>query len=286
MPWTIGSKLANLRQRFEQCGLEDPQTDARTLLCGLLDIDLTDLVLKGGSSLNEADVKRIDGAAERRCLGEPVHRILGAREFFGLTMGLSSATLEPRPDTETLVNAALPIADGIMARRQSCTILDMGTGTGAICLALLHETAGATGLGSDVSSKALLVAQSNAQRNGLETRFATCHSNWFESVVGKFDLIVSNPPYIPSADIETLDRGVRDYDPHAALDGGVDGLDAYRILAARAGNHLANGGSIVLETGFDQHGSVIEIFDGAGYVCVARVKDLGGLDRVLVLERK
>jgi len=285
MGQTIASLLADLRSRFDASQVAQPETDARLLVCELMGISLTDLILGGERIVDDGDAKRILAAAHRRCLGEPVHRILGHRWFYGIDLHLSPATLEPRPDTETLVEAALPLAKKVVGKKPICNILDLGTGSGAIALAILAEIQDAVAIVSDISGDALDAAQQNAQMNGLQDRISTCRSNWFEAIDGSFDLIVSNPPYIRSADIAALSREVKEYDPLLALDGGADGLDAYRAIAEGAGRHLADGGSVLLETGFDQHEDVIEIFRGASFSCLSRMKDLGGNDRVLVFCR-
>ena len=282
---TIAGLVTELRSRFEASQVAQPETDARILVCELMGISLTDLILDGDRILGDGDAKRILAAARRRCLGEPVHRILGHRWFYGVDLQLSPATLEPRPDTETLVEAAVPLARQVVARKALCSILDLGTGSGAIALAILAEIEGAVATVTDISGDALQAAQKNARLNGLQDRFKICRSNWFEAVDGSFDLIVSNPPYIRSADIADLCREVKEHDPLIALDGGSDGLDAYRAIAEGAGRHLAEGGMVLLETGFDQHQDVIEIFRGALYSCLSRLKDLGGNDRVLVFCR-
>ncbi|MEX3011376.1 peptide chain release factor N(5)-glutamine methyltransferase [Hoeflea sp. TYP-13] len=286
MDITVGGLVTELKRQFDAAGLPQPQLDARTLVGHLLDISLTDLVLDPGRPVVAGDVERVRLAAERRCRHEPVHRIIGHRSFFGLDLALSQGTLEPRPDTETLVNAALPHARAIADKSGTCRIIDLGTGSGAICLALLAEVETATGLGTDISLQALQTAKDNAGRNGLAERFHTACGSWFEAVEGEFDLIVSNPPYIRSADIGKLDPEVRDFDPIAALDGGADGLEAYRAIAADAGKHLSAGGHILVETGFDQHEAVMDLFQGSGFVCTGRFKDLGGNDRVLSFAKK
>lgn len=279
---TIARLISKLRDRFARSLVSEADDDARALVCGLLDISLTDIVLRGDSAVDDADVLRVLAAADRRCSGEPVHRILGHRWFFGVDLGLSPATLEPRPDTETLVEAALPLARRFAEKRGVCKLLDLGTGSGAISLAILAEIKEATAIATDISADALRAARKNAQRNGLQDRFTTCRSDWFEAVDGRFDLIVSNPPYIRSDDIAALDREVREHDPLLALDGGCDGMDAYRAIAEGAGRHLEVGGFIILETGYDQHDDIIALFRDAVFSCHSRLQDLGGNDRVLV----
>jgi release factor glutamine methyltransferase len=283
-PQSVGDLVAALKQQFSDSGLPTPLQDARVLIGGLLDLDLTALVLHVDRPVSAKEKEQVLRAAERRCSGEPVHRILGRRSFFGLDIQLSAATLEPRPDTEILVETALPLGRKIDAETGQCRVLDLGTGSGAICLALIAGIEGAVGVATDISDAALRVANANAERLGLAGRFNVLESHWFDDVDGKFHLIVSNPPYIRTADIQRLDRDVRDFDPLTALDGGADGLDAYRSIAGAAAKHLEPDGVVVVETGHDQHVPVIALFRECGFTCTSRIKDLGGKDRVLVFE--
>ncbi len=273
-----------VRDRFAESGIDMPQQEARVLVGGLLGLDLTGLVLAAGEPVAPADQARVMAAADRCCAGAPVHRVLGHRSFFGLELALSPAVLEPRPDTEILVDTVLPQAHRIAEREGRCRILDLGTGSGAIGLALADAVADALVVATDISSEALQVARGNAMRLGLSNRFHTIQSNWFSDVEGRFDLIVSNPPYIASSLIASLDRRVRDHDPRIALDGGPDGLTAYRIIAGRGDAYLEDAGQIAVEIGFDQQASVKTIFKNHGFVCRAANSDLGGRDRTLVFE--
>lgn len=278
--------LAEVRGLFREADLDDPALEARILVSGLLDLEPTALITRGRDTVPVEEIERIRAAAARRIAGEPVYRILGWREFYGLKLRLSKGTLEPRPDTEVLVDALLPILHERVGQGRKPRILDLGTGTGAICLALLHECADASGVGIDISEDALSTAKANAEMNGLGTRFEALRSDWFSQVRGKFDLVVSNPPYIPSADIAGLDREVREHDPLAALDGGTDGLDPYRIIANQALEHLAEGGFVGVEFGWDQLAAVRTIFEAAGFVVLEAVQDYGGRDRALIFGLK
>ncbi|TIT64389.1 MAG: peptide chain release factor N(5)-glutamine methyltransferase, partial [Mesorhizobium sp.] len=227
----------------------------------------------------------IDAALRRRVAGEPVHRILGFREFYGLRLWLSPETLEPRPDTETLVEAILPFAKATAERQGECRILDLGTGSGAIALALLSAVPGAVATGVDIAAGALATAMRNARDLGLADRFETLESNWFAKVSGSYHVIAANPPYIPRQDIGNLQDEVRGFDPHLALDGGADGLDPYRIIAAEAAGFLETEGLVVVEIGHTQRIEVADIFTAAGYRLADKFRDLGGNDRALVFER-
>ncbi|MBP8938422.1 MAG: peptide chain release factor N(5)-glutamine methyltransferase [Agrobacterium sp.] len=282
---TVSAELAAARKRLQMAGVADPLLDARLLIGEVIAFSLTDFVMKPDRPITREEQARIASMIERRAGGEPVYRILGHREFHGLDLLLSKETLEPRPDTEVLVDTLLPALRDAVSQKGSARILDLGTGTGAICLALLKECPDATGIGSDISTGALETAAKNASRNGLETRFEIMQSDWFEKISGSFDIIVSNPPYIRSDIVTTLDREVRHHDPMAALDGGQDGLAPYRLIAADAGRFLVENGIVGVEIGFDQRLDVSTIFASNGFSLVEAVKDYGGNDRVLIFRR-
>ncbi|GLR52940.1 peptide chain release factor N(5)-glutamine methyltransferase [Shinella yambaruensis] len=279
---TLAEVLAAARRRLAGAGIRDAAGDARTLLMGLLDLTPTSFVTESGRSLDEAERRAVDAALDRRIAREPVHRILGRRAFSRLDLVLSPETLEPRPDTEILVDALAPYAEKIVRATGGCRILDLGTGTGAICLALLDLVPGATGVGADLSAGALETARRNADINGVADRFEAVESDWFAAVTGAFDIIVSNPPYIVRSVVGTLDDEVRLHDPILALDGGEDGLDAYRAIAAGAGAHLRENGLVAYEIGYDQKDEVTAIMREKGFSRIEAIKDLGGNDRALV----
>lgn len=218
---------------------------------------------------------------KRRLSREPVHRIIGEREFYGLMLGLNEATLIPRPDTEILVDMVLPFVHERIAETGNCSILDLGTGTGAIALAILSQAPQATATATDIAPKALEMADQNATQHQLEKRFETRQSNWFENVSGQYDLIVSNPPYIVSKVIDDLSVDVRHHDPMLALDGGDDGLEAYRIIALHCAGHIKLGGRIAVEIGFDQKTSVSNLFKQANFDEIEARNDLSGNNRAL-----
>lgn len=282
---SVRDVVAQMRARLEAAGIADPLTDVRLLIGEVIRFSLTDFMLDDKRAVTPPQLARIEQMIARRESGEPVHRILGHREFYGLDLLLSEGTLEPRPDTEVLVDALLPHLRRIVSARGKARILDMGIGTGAICLALLHECPGATGVGSDISRDAMQTARNNAERHGLVDRFGTVESNWFEHISGRFDIIVSNPPYIRSDVIATLDRDVRGFDPMAALDGGEDGLAPYRAIAEKAMDFLGDEGLVGLEIGYDQKLDVTALFAQKGFRCVEAVRDYGGNDRALIFCR-
>lgn len=278
--------IAEVRGLFREADLDDPALEARILVSGLLDLEPVEVISRGRSPVPAENVTRIRAAASRRIAGEPVYRILGWREFYGLKLRLSKATLEPRPDTEVLVDAMVPLLREMVEQGRKPKLLDLGTGTGAICLALLQECPEATAVGTDISEDALVTAKANADLNGFGARFEALQSDWFSQVRGPFDVIVSNPPYIPSADIAGLDREVREHDPLVALDGGADGLDPYRIIANQADQYLADRGLVGVEFGWDQMSAVRAIFEAAGFIVRHAIRDYGGRDRALIFARK
>lgn len=282
---TLDGALKDLRSRFAAAGLPEPAADARVLIAGLLDLSPTAFLSTPERLTAPEEQERIEAAAERRIAREPVHRILGYREFHGLRFLLSQGTLEPRPDTEILVETCLPHLHRIVALKGGATIVDLGTGTGAIALALLAAVPEAVALGADISDDALATARRNAVNLRLDMRFQTVNSNWTDGITGLHDLVVSNPPYIASAVVAALEPEVRDHDPAAALDGGQDGLDAYRALARHVPAILAPDGILALEIGYDQKESVSALFCAAGFRLEQAVKDYGGNDRVLTFSR-
>ncbi|OWO90185.1 protein-(glutamine-N5) methyltransferase, release factor-specific [Rhizobium esperanzae] len=282
MSGTVADMLAAARRRFTEAGIVDPVTDARLLVAGILKLSSTELLTRSAERLSSDQAQAISRALERRLGHEPVHRILGEREFYGLPLGLSAETLEPRPDTEILVDTVLPYLKDLAKAQRHLHILDIGTGSGAICLALLSECPEASGIGSDISADALRTAKSNAERNGLQDRFQAVQSNWFENIQGSFHAIVSNPPYIASNVIHDLAPEVTKFDPVAALDGGPDGLDAYKAIAKDAARFMRPIGVLGLEIGYDQRNDVTAIFEAKGFKCLKSVKDYGQNDRALV----
>lgn len=283
---TLGDMIGEARAAFQSASIADAAIDARILIAGLLDYSPTEMISKSAQILPQEAVGRVRLAIKRRIAGEPVHRILGFREFYGLKLRLSKETLEPRPDTEILIEQVLPYLRTIIARKGHARVLDLGTGTGAICLSLLQECPQAEAFGADISRDALSTAMLNARDNGLEGRFRAVESDWFSAIEGRFDVIVSNPPYIPSADIVGLSAEVRLFDPLAALDGGPDGLEPYRIIAAQGSAYLEADGIVAVETGWDQKQAIAAIFAQAGYGMLAAAKDYGGHDRVMIFAIK
>lgn len=270
-----------LATRFAAAGIESAELDARLLVGHVLNLDLTGVISAAHRMTMPQDVERIDALARRRLAGEPVARIVGTKEFWGLPLLLSPATLVPRPDTETVVELALEMLRD-RPRDRPLSIADLGTGTGAILLALLSEIPDATGIGTDISVEALETATANAVQLGLAKRADFIRSDYASALAGPFDLVVSNPPYIRSADIGTLAIEVRDHDPRAALDGGPDGLAAYRALIPQAADVLAPGGALVVEAGAGQAAAIAAVIAAAGLApCGPPKSDLAGIPRAV-----
>ena len=271
-----------LAARFRSAGVDSAELDARVLAGSVLGLDLTGLIAAAARILTEGEAARFEDVARRRMAGEPVARIVGIKEFWGLPLRLSPATLVPRPDTETVVEAALEVLKKIAASRGELRIADLGTGSGAILLALLSELPNAFGVGTDLSEAALRTACENARHLGFASRAAFAACDYAAALSGPFDLIVSNPPYIRSADIASLDAEVRDHDPQRALDGGADGLDAYRLIAPGAARLLAPGGALVVEVGHGQSSEVAGLIAAAGLMpCDVPKSDLAGIRRAV-----
>jgi release factor glutamine methyltransferase len=261
-----------------------PDLDARLLVSHALGLDATELILHAERAISDADVTRVLALVERRIAGEPVARIVGEKAFWSFTLRLSPETLVPRPDTETVVSAALEWARREGRSGEALTIVDLGAGTGAILLALLSELPAATGVGVDIAEGAARIARDNAERLELADRARFVVADWTAAIGTRFDLVVSNPPYIETAAIPRLPLEVSRFDPDIALDGGVDGLEAYRVLLGNLDGILRDGGAAFFEVGAGQADAVAKIAETLGFVA-KRHRDLGGIDRVMELGR-
>jgi len=278
----VAGALRALRAAFDAAGLEAAAIEARLLVGHVLALDLTGLTLGGDRPVATAERDRLAALARRRLSGEPVQRLVGSAGFWGLDLALSAATLVPRADTETLVEAVLDR----VSPAESLVFADLGVGSGAILVALLAERGNAFGIGTDLSAEALATARANALDHGVAGRAGFVRASYAAALApAAFDAIVSNPPYIASAEIETLDAEVRLHDPRLALDGGIDGLDAYRAIAPQAVAALRPGGLVAVEIGWRQAGDVAALFTAAGLVAVEVTVDLAGRDRVVTARR-
>ncbi len=272
-------KLLQIVQRsthlLQKASVDNAALDARLLIGHVLNYDRAQLITHSDEEISDSKIKKIQALIERRAQREPVARILGQREFWGLPFRLNKGTLEPRPDSETLIETALKYAGQTKPKR----ILDIGTGSGCLLLALLHEWPEATGLGIDQSEKAIQQATLNAKNLNLNKRAIFQTGNWLDGIDEKFDLIISNPPYISPEEIKTLEPEVRDHDPLKALDGGIDGLDPYRLLIPLLPKYLNQNSMIVFEIGATQGKAVERLMKEANFKDIQITKDLSGLDR-------
>lgn len=275
----VEEALSRATRRLAEAGVETARLDARLLLASIDGMSASAVLLDPGRVL-AADVESaFDRLVDRRARREPVSRILGRREFWSLDFAISLATLDPRPDSETLVEAALTQFEPEPRRR----VLDLGTGTGCLLLSVLSERPKWVGLGIDIADEAVAVARANARTLELSERAHFRTGDWDKGLVGTFDLILSNPPYIPSSEIAGLSPEVASFDPLRALDGGTDGLDAYRALAPALLRLLAPQGRAVIELGKGQVAAIAGIMEAVGLRALERRQDLAGVERCLVL---
>lgn len=274
-PETLKALYEEGSAALKAAGCETPQLDARLLLQAAAAATREDLVLFPDRAVTDSDAARFRGHIARRLAHEPVSRILAVREFYGRNFHVSPAVLDPRPDTETLVGAAL----ARMGREAH--VLDLGTGSGAIIVTLLAERADVIGTATDISPEALVIARRNAEALGVSGRLRLVEGSWFAGLSELFDIIVSNPPYITESEFVTLAPEVRNFDPRLALVGGRDGLDPYRAIAGGAAASLKPGGHVLVEIGAGQAADVTAVFAAAGLRRVAAHRDLGGHVRCL-----
>jgi release factor glutamine methyltransferase len=272
---SIGDRLRHAAAALADAGIDSPGLEARLLMAHVLGVDRTSLLDRG----QNIDPAAFDAALSRRLAHEPLAFIIGRQGFWTLDLAVSPATLIPRADSETLISAAIAHAP-----TRPAAILDLGTGTGCLLLAALVEFPQAFGIGIDLAPAAAALATRNAHDNGLAPRAAFLAGNWATALNGQFDLVLSNPPYIKAADIPTLMPEVAEFEPSRALDGGPDGLDAYRALAQALPALLTPTGIAVLELGQGQAADVTAIASAYGLASVAVVADLGGIPRALVLK--
>lgn len=282
-----GVSLADCRRawaaEFRAGGIDSPELDARVLIGHALGLDHAALAAHAEELLSAEQQSAIAALARRRLAHEPVARITGTKEFWSLPLRVNGATLVPRPETETLVTAALRALDRRGPRSTAWRIADIGTGSGAIALALLSELPNAFAVGTDISAAPLAVARDNAGRLGVSrAAFVVC--DMASALSGPFDLIVSNPPYIATADLDRLAPEVRQFDPRVALDGGGDGLHGYRALAATVAPLLGRNGVLVVEVGKDQVEPVAALIAAAGLAPMVPQPDLNGIPRALIAE--
>jgi release factor glutamine methyltransferase len=275
----------DLAARFRAGAIDSPELDARLIIGHALGIDHASLVRDGERRLGCADIAGIEALAERRRAGEPVARITGVKEFWGLPFEVTPAVLVPRPDTETVVETALSLVERDGPRSRRLRIVDLGTGSGAILIALVYELGNASGIGTDCDTAALATARANALRLRVAGRASFVACDFGAALAGGADLVVANPPYIATEEIAALAPEVRDFDPRGALDGGPDGLRAYRAITTDAGRLLAPGAHLVMEIGAGQAEAVSALAAAAGLGSIAVAPDLAGIGRVVSARR-
>jgi release factor glutamine methyltransferase len=276
---TRAEAYAQAEQSLRAFGVTMSALEARYILCEAAEISQSSLLTSGDEPLNAAAQARFDDMLSRRLNHEPLARVLGHAEFWGMNLRVNPSVLDPRGDSETLIRAALELFGS--KNGEDLKIIDLGTGSGALLCALLREFPKAFGLGVDLSEQAARTARLNATLVGVGMRAAFMVGRWGDALTGSFDIVMSNPPYIRAADIAGLDPSVRDYDPHLALDGGSDGLQPYRDLTAQLPRLLAPQGFVVFEIGHDQSADVQRMMMEAGLVNIRIWLDYAGHDRVV-----
>ena len=279
----IKTVLKETIEQLLQVGIETPDLDARWLVEAVSGVDQIQLLLEPEKQFTQDQLVNFKAMVKRRMNFEPVAKIIGEKEFYGRLFKVNCDVLDPRPDTETIIDVILAQENS----QQAIKFLDIGVGSGAIAITLLCERENWCAVASDISEKALLIAKENCQSLGVNQRIEWVQTNWLENILGPFDFIVSNPPYIDHGEIENLSLDVKNFDPFLALDGGNDGLEAYRQIAKASGRVLKPNGRVYLEIGFDQAKQVVDIFNKQGFVSAKMpdyvTKDLGGNDRVISL---
>ena len=273
----IQRKLCN---NFSIIGIETPELDARIILKEVLSLDDKDLILKESLDIPNELIEKIIAIESRRLNGEPISKIFKKRDFYNSTFLISNDVLDPRPETELIVE----IANNFIDKNEGKNILDLGTGSGCILLSILKENKMINGLGIDLSKDAISIAKQNSKKLNLETQSNFLISNWMSSVNYKYDLVVSNPPYIASEDIKKLSKSVKIYDPILSLDGGDDGLNSYRLIASDLKRVVSKNALIIIEIGYNQSLQVIEIFKKNNFKLMKKYNDINGLDRVLTFQ--
>lgn len=280
---TIAAVRRTMLGLFRAIGIDTAELDARVLLAHALRVTHGGLISQSDRVLDRSEIERVSAVTRRRLAREPVARIVNEKEFWGLAFALNSEVLIPRPETEGVVEWALDLAR-LAGRRERLRLADLGTGSGAILVALLHELPEAFGVGTDLSLEALHIARENASRAGVAERAAFVACDFGQALGGGLDLVVSNPPYVACAAIEMLAPEVRMFEPRRALDGGDDGLSCYRRIASDARRLLRPGGHIVVEIGAGQEPIVSKLFTEQGLRLAGPARrDLAGIPRVLCL---
>lgn len=275
----IGELMARLTHTLCELGIEEAYEEARLLICAAAPISRLDLIVRPERSIDTSAATRVETFVRRRMGGEPVSRILGTRGFWSFDLEVRENVLDPRADTECLIEACIALMK--QRRMEPLRILDVGTGSGAVLAGVLTEFPQAIGVGIDLSADATNCARDNLERLGLSHRATIAQRDWRDPLEERFDVVLSNPPYIETAMISRLDPEVRDHDPIMALDGGADGLDAYRSITAHAQDWLKDGGVLILEIGYTQAARVSGLLNNRAFASIGIRQDLAGRDRVV-----
>ena len=269
-----------LSKNFSISGIDTAELDARLILKEILSFDDKELIIKENYNIPEGIIREIFAIEERRLKGEPISKIFKKRDFYKSKFIISNDVLDPRPETELIVE----IANKYIKKNDVKNILDLGTGSGCILLSVLKENKMINGLGIDLSKEAINIAQKNSKKLQVEKQSNFLISNWMESINFKFDIVVSNPPYIPSKDIKKLSKDVKKFDPLISLDGGEDGLSCYRLIVKDLKRVITKNAIIIIEIGYNQSNSVEEIFKNNDFKLLKKYNDINGLDRVLTFQ--
>jgi|TARA_B110000240_G_scaffold43302_1_gene48605 release factor glutamine methyltransferase len=263
-------------------GIETNSLDARIILKEIFNFDEKELILNSDLILSESKISKVQKIITRRLNLEPVSKIFGKRDFYNSTFSISDDVLDPRPETENIVE----IANNFILEKGYESFIDLGTGSGCIILSILKENKNLTAVGVDISIDAINIAKKNSKDMNLEKRSSFLVSNWLSSIYSSYDLIISNPPYIPSDEIITLSKTVKNFDPLISLDGGQDGLKCYKEIAQDINRVINKNGRVILEIGYNQAHDVIKIFESKEFKLLKIYNDINGLNRILTFESK
>ena len=263
-------------------GIETNSLDARIILREIFNFDEKELILNSDLILSESKISKVQKIITRRLNFEPVSKIFGKRDFYNSTFSISNDVLDPRPETENIVE----IANNFILEKGYESFIDLGTGSGCIILSILKENKNLTAVGVDISIDAINIAKKNSKDMNLEKRSSFLVSNWLSSIYNSYDLIISNPPYIPSDEIITLSKTVKNFDPLISLDGGQDGLKCYKEIAEDINRVINKNGRVILEIGYNQAHDVIKIFESKEFKLLKIYNDINGLNRILTFESK
>ena len=278
--YSVKQALLIAKELLSLAAIETPILDARILLGFILGTPKERFYGLEDKLLDETELNSYEKIIKRRCEREPISRILGQRDFWSLTLKLNPSSLDPRPDSETLIEA---ITKHVPNKNSRLNIIDLGTGTGCLLLAALKELPNSSGVGVDISDNCIKIAKENAHYNSLSNRTTFLTSDWTQKITGKFDIILCNPPYIKETEIKDLEPEVKNFDPYMALNGGPDGLYCYKVIARQFAQILMTNGLIFLELGHKQKVSVVKIMKAGGLQTLHTEKDIGNKDRCIVL---